>query len=162
MSSESPLKDKVVLLVDDEPDILETVAEELDMCITHKATDYERARQYLQSYTYDIVVLDIMGVNGFDLLKISVAKGFPTVMLTAHALSPETIKKSIKLGALFLIPKEKISELKPFLEEVVVTGGASGWQRVFHKLGAFFDHKFGPDWKEKDQFLKEFIEELKG
>jgi len=161
MSLESPLKDKVVLLVDDEPDVLETVAEELDMCITHKATDYERARQYLQSYTYDLVVLDIMGVNGFDLLKISVAKGFPTVMLTAHALSPETIKKSIKLGALFLIPKEKISELKPFLEEVVETGGASGWQRVFHKLGAFFDHKFGPDWKEKDQFLKEFIEELK-
>jgi len=161
MSSESPLKDKVVLLVDDEPDILEMVAEELDMCITHKATSYERARQYLQSYTYDIVVLDIMGVNGFELLKISVAKGFPTVMLTAHALSPETIKKSIKLGALFLLPKEKVTELKPFLEETVVGGGQSGWQRLFHKLGEFFDHQFGPDWKEKDQFLKEFIEELK-
>jgi hypothetical protein len=90
-----------------------------------------------------------------------VAKGFPTVMLTAHALSPETIKKSIKLGALFLLPKDKVTELKPFLEEMVVGGGQTGWQRLFHKLGEFFDHQFGPDWKEKDQFLKEFIEELK-
>ena len=160
MSSESPLKDKIVLLVDDEPDILETVAEELDMCITHKAVDYERARQYLQSYTYDIVVLDIMGINGFELLKISVAKGFPTVMLTAHAMTPEALKKSIKLGAFFLIPKEKISELKPFLEEMVLAKGRSGWHRLFHRLGGYFDERFGPDWKEKDQFLKEFIKEL--
>lgn len=161
MSSDSPLKDKVVLLVDDEPDVLETVAEQLDMCITHKADSYKRARQYLQSYTYDIVVLDIMGVNGFDLLKIAVAKGFPTVMLTAHAMTPEAVKKSIKLGAFFLLPKEKVSELKRFLEEMVLGGGQSGWQRLFHRLGGYFDERFGPEWKEKDQFLKEFIEELK-
>jgi DNA-binding NtrC family response regulator len=160
MDSESPLNGKIVLLVDDEPDILETVAEQLQMCIIHKATNYERARQYLQSYTYDIVVLDIMGVNGFDLLKISVAKGFPTVMLTAHALSPETLKKSAKLGALFLLPKDKVTELKPILEEIVVTGGQSLWQRLLHKFGEFFDHHFEPDWKEKDQFLKEFMDEL--
>jgi len=160
MRSESPLKGKVVLLVDDEPDILETVAEQLDMCITHKAETYERARQYLQSYTYDIVVLDIMGVNGFDLLKIAVAKGFPTVMLTAHALTPEAVKKSIRFGAFFLLPKEKVSELRPFLEEMVLGGGQSGWRRLFHRLGAYFDERFGPDWQEKDRFLKEFIKEL--
>lgn len=160
MSSESPLKGKVVLLVDDEPDILETVAEQLDMCMTHKATSYERARQYLQSYTYDIVVLDIMGVNGFDLLKMSVAKGFPTVMLTAHALTPEAVKKSIKLGAFFLLPKEKVSELKSFLEDMVLGGNQPGWKRLFHKLGGYFDDRFGPDWREKDQFLKEFVEEM--
>jgi len=161
MNSENPLNGKVVLLVDDEPDILETVAEQLDMCITHKATSYERARQYLQSYTYDIVVLDIMGVNGFDLLKISVAKGFPTVMLTAHALSPETLKKSIRLGALFLLPKDKVLELRPILEEIVMTGGQSLWKRLFHRMGELFDHHFGPDWKEKNQLLDEFIDEMK-
>ena len=161
MDLESPLKDKVVLLVDDEPDILETVAEQLGMCLIHKATNHERARQYLQSYTYDIVVPDIMGVNGFDLLKISVAKGFPTVMLTAHALSPETLKKSIELGAIFLVPKDKVTQLKAILEEIIATGGQSLWKRLFSKFGEFFDHHFGPDWKEKDQFLKQFIEELK-
>ena len=111
MTSESPLKDKVVLVVDDEPDVLETVEEVLDMCIIHKASDYDTALQYLMSYTYDIVILDIMGVNGFELLKSSVSRGFPTVMLTAHALSPESLKKSIKIGAVSFLPKEKITEL---------------------------------------------------
>ena len=67
MTDTSPLKDKVILVVDDEPDLLETVEEELDMCLVHKAQDYETALQYLLSYTYDVVILDIMGVNGFEL-----------------------------------------------------------------------------------------------
>jgi PleD family two-component response regulator len=56
MSSESPLKGKSVLVVDDEPDVLETVAEELDMCLVDKAADYNTAMQYLASYTYDVVI----------------------------------------------------------------------------------------------------------
>jgi DNA-binding response OmpR family regulator len=77
--TESPLKGKTVLVVDDEPDVLDTVAEELDMCMVDKAQDYNTAVQYLASYTYDIVILDIMGVNGFELLQNSVDRGFPTV-----------------------------------------------------------------------------------
>ena len=161
MSSDSPLKDKVVLVVDDEPDVIETVEEELDMCLIHKAADYDTALQYLLSYTYDIVILDIMGVNGFELLKNAVSRGFPTVMLTAHALSPESLKKSIKLGAISFLPKEKISELTTFLEDVVTDGGKPVWQKLFDRLGGYFNKRFGPDWKEKDKFFKEFEEELK-
>ncbi len=160
MNSESPLKDKVILVVDDEPDVLETVEEVLDMCLVHKATDYDTALQYLLSYTYDIVILDIMGVNGFDLLKNSVSRGFPTVMLTAHALTPESLKKSIKLGAVSFLPKEKMVELKDFLEDVVLNGGKSIWLKFFERLGAYFNKRFGPDWKEKDRFFKEFEESL--
>lgn len=161
MATDSPLKDKVILVVDDEPDILEAVAEELDMCLIHKAGDYDTALQYLLSYTYDVVILDIMGVNGFELLKNSVSRGFPTVMLTAHALSPESLKKSIKLGAISFLPKEKISELISFLEDVVTDGGKPIWQKLFDRLGGYFNKRFGPDWKEKDKFFKEFEEELK-
>ena len=161
MAKESHLKDKVVLVVDDEPDVLETVEEELDMCLVHKATDYDTALQYLLSYTYDIVILDIMGVNGFELLKNSVSRGFPTVMLTAHALSPESLKKSIKLGAVSFLPKEKISELEHFLEDVVLGEGRPVWQKLFDKLGDYFNKRFGPDWKEKDKFFKEFENQLK-
>jgi CheY-like chemotaxis protein len=161
MTTESPLKDKVILVVDDEPDVLETVEEELDMCLVHKATDYDTALQYLLSYTYDIVILDIMGVNGFELLKNAVSRGFPTVMLTAHALSPESLKKSINLGAVSFLPKEKISELRSFLEDVVLGGGKPIWQKLFDKLGSYFNKRFGPDWKEKDRFFKDFEEGLK-
>ena len=161
MTSESPLKGKLVLVVDDEPDVLETVKEELDMCIVHTAKDYETALQYLLSYTYDIVILDIMGVNGFELLKNSVSRGFPTVMLTAHALTPEALKKSIKLGAVTFLPKEKIAELREFLEDVILGEGKPAWKKLFDRMGSYFNRRFGPDWKEKDKFFKEFEEELK-
>lgn len=161
MTLDSPLKDKIVLVVDDEPDVLETVKEELDMCLVHTAKDYETALQYLLSYTYDIVILDIMGVNGFELLKNSVSRGFPTVMLTAHALTPEALKKSIKLGAVTFLPKEKIAELREFLEDVVLGEGKPVWKKLFDRMGSYFNKHFGPDWKEKDKFFQDFEEELK-
>ena len=112
----SILKGKAVLVVDDEPDILDTVEEVLDMCMVYKAPDYNSAIQLLLGFTYDIVILDIMGVNGFELLKIAVRRGFPTVMLTAHALTTEALKNSIKLGAVSCLPKDKIHELPIFLK----------------------------------------------
>jgi len=161
MKRESALKDKVILVVDDEPDVIETVEEMLDSCIVHKAPDYDTALQYLLSYTYDIVILDIMGVNGFELLKTSVSRNFPTVMLTAHALSPESLKKSIKLGAVSFLPKDKITELNTFLEDVVLGEGKPVWEKLFEKLGQYFSKRFGPNWKEKDRFFNEFEQKLK-
>jgi CheY-like chemotaxis protein len=160
MSSESPLKGKVVLVVDDEPDVLETVEEELDMCMVHKAQDENTAVQYLASYTYDIVILDIMGVNGFSLLQNSVDRGFPTVMLTAHAVTPEALKKSMKLGAVTFLPKDKMSVLQSFLEDVVLGEGKPVWEKFFDKLGSYFNKRFGPDWVERDRYFKEFKEEM--
>lgn len=161
MANNSALKDKVILVVDDEPDILDTVAEELNMCIVHKAKDYDTALQYLLSYTYDAVILDIMGVNGFELLKASVERGFPTLMLTAHALTPDALKKSIKLGAVSFLPKERMSDLMEFLEEVVIDSGKPLWIKFFDKLGNYFNKRFGPDWKEKDKFFKDFEDSLR-
>ncbi|MGD2269618.1 MAG: response regulator [Desulfobacterales bacterium] len=161
MTSESPLKDKVILVVDDEQDVLDTVEEVLDMCLVTKAKDYETARQYLIGYTYDIVILDIMGVNGFDLLKTSVKRGFPTIMLTAYALTPDALEKSIKLGAVSFLPKEKMAELEEFLSDVVLKDGQPVWEKLFDKLGNFFNKRFGPDWKQRNKFFEEFEEAMR-
>ncbi|MGE5843234.1 MAG: response regulator [Deltaproteobacteria bacterium] len=154
------LKDKLVLVVDDERDVLDSVGDTLEMCTVHKAEDYETALQHLLSYTYDIVILDIMGVNGFELLRVAVKRGFPAVMLTAHALTPESLKKSIRLGAVSFLPKERMGDLVEHLEDVVLEGGKPAWQKLFDKVGELFNKRFGPDWKEKDRFFKEFEEEL--
>ncbi len=161
MSKKSPLKDKIVLVVDDEPDVLETVGEVLDMCLLYKAKSYEEGVQYLRDYTLDLVILDIMGVNGFELLKRAVEKGVPAVMLTAHALSLEALKKSIKLGAVSFLPKEKMAELQGFLEDVIMGGGKPVWGKLFQQIGTLFEKHFGPDWQERDQFFKEFVEAVK-
>jgi CheY-like chemotaxis protein len=160
MDTSKILKDKVVLVVDDEVDVTDTVEEVLDMCLIRKANDYDMARQLLMSYTFDIVILDIMGVNGFELLKLSVKRDFPTIMLTAYALTPEALEKSIKLGAVSFLPKEKMSELDDFIADVVLKGGQPVWEKLFDNLGGFFNKHFGPDWKQRNKFFEEFEKSL--
>ncbi|MBN1102874.1 MAG: response regulator [Deltaproteobacteria bacterium] len=162
MNAESPLKGKRILVVDDEPDILTTVAEILDMCSVDKASDFETGLQLIMNNTYDVVILDIMGVNGFELLKNTVSRGFPTVMLTAHAATPEALKKSIELGAASFLPKEEMTDLPGLIEEVVRGGGKRlWWLKSLQKTGPYFDRSFGPDWKEKDKFFRDFEESLR-
>ena len=161
MEFESPLKDMLILVVDDEYDILDTIEDELDMCLIHKANDYDTALQYLLSYTYDVVILDIMGVNGFELLQTSVQKGYPTVMLTAYVVTPEALEKSIKLGAVAFLPKEKMVDLEEFLIYVVLGEGKPIWEKLFSRLSGFFNKHFGANWKEKNNFFAEFEATMK-
>ena len=160
MNTESILKDKAVLVVDDEPDILDAIAEQLDMCRLYRAKDYEIALQLLAGFKFDIVILDIMGVKGFELLKKSVSKGYPTVMLTAHALTADALKESIKLGAVSFLPKEMMAELDTYLVDVLTGSKKMVWKNLLGKLSTYFDRQFGADWKEKDEFFKKFEEEL--
>jgi DNA-binding response OmpR family regulator len=151
---ESILNNKRVLAVDDEPDVLDTLKEQLEEfpgLVFDSAVNYDRGYHLLRSWTYDLVILDIMGVRGFDLLNASVSLGFPAVMLTAHALTKEALKKSIEMGARAYIPKEKMAEIVPFLEDVLSLSYRPGWKRVFQKLGGFFNVKFGPGWQKKEK-----------
>jgi DNA-binding response OmpR family regulator len=160
MTSNHPLENKVILVVDDEPDILDSIAEQLDMCRLYRAKDHEIGMQLLAGFKFDIVILDIMGVRGFELLKKSVSKGFPTVMLTAHALTPDALKESIKLGAVSFLPKEMMAELDTYLVDVITGSKKMVWKNQLAKLSEYFDRQFGADWKEKDDFFKKFEEEL--
>jgi DNA-binding NtrC family response regulator len=160
MTSGRLLKNKVILVVDDEPDVLDAIAEQLDMCRIYRAKDYEIAMQLLASFKFDIVILDIMGVRGFELLKKSVSKGFPTVMLTAHALTPDALKESMKLGAVSFLPKEMMAELDDYLADVVSNSRKVVWKNLLDNLSEYFERQFGADWKEKDDFFKKFEEEL--
>ena len=150
----SPLQGRVVLVVDDEQDVLDSVEEVLDICTIFKASDYQTASDYLKSYSFDIVILDIMGVKGFDLLKESVQRGFPTVMLTAHAFTEATLKESAKLGAVSFLPKEEIENLKPLLEDVVRAGGKPVWKKLFERIGTVFERSFGRGEGQSEELLK--------
>ncbi len=163
MASEM-LSEKLILAVDDEEDVLEIIEEELTEaanCTIHKATTFEKAQQYLVSYTYDLVILDIMGVRGFDLLQIANNAGFPTVMLTAHAFTPEALKKSIELGARAYLPKEKLGSLVPFLEDVLKLNYNSAWKQTLDQVATLFNKKFGSDWRTTEEdFWADFEKKL--
>jgi DNA-binding NtrC family response regulator len=156
---QSPLSGKTILAVDDEPDVLETLGELLPECDMHTATDFETARQLILDNHYDAVILDIMGVNGFELLKHADARGFPAIMLTAHQMTLDALKKSVEMGAAAFVPKELMIDLPELLEEVVEGGGKRlWWLKSLEKTGPVFDRKFGPDWKNKDEIFKAFTQ----
>ncbi len=146
------LKNKKILIVDDEPDILSIISEEIFESYPDTqldtANNYENAVALLKSEIYDLVILDIMGVRGFDLLQIAVERKFKVAMLTAHALSPEALKQSYDMGAMAYLPKDKLGELIPFLENVLQNDYKSAWSNLLTKLDSYYTEKFqSPDWK---------------
>jgi DNA-binding NtrC family response regulator len=151
---ESILNHKKILIVDDEPDILAVVKEEIEASCPDTEIDtaenYASAAELLNSKEYDLVILDIMGVRGFDLLPIAVGRKFKVVMITAQVLNPEALSKTHDLGAMAYLPKDELGNLVPFLEDVLQYNHESMWQLLIQKLGAYFTEKFqSPDWKDK-------------
>ena len=154
------LKGKKVLVVDDEPDVLDTLEDLLSMCQVVKAGSFEEAKKYLETESLALAILDIMGVNGYELLEIAVAKKVTAVMLTAHALSPEDTMKSFRGGAAFYVPKDKIAEMPTILAKILDAKkkGKSTWMPFMGWAEAYYSAKFGPKW---EKHKKEFQEKLK-
>lgn len=153
------LTGKKILIVDDEPDVLETLSDLLSQCLIDRALTSDIAKQLIARNDYDAAILDIMGVNGYDLLELCRQRQIPAVMLTAHALSPENLVASVKKGAYAYIPKDEMIQIDSHLTEVIISGSdpASSTTNWFKKLAPVFDKKFGADWKIKNkEFLKEF------
>ena len=153
MAGHTFLAGKSILAVDDEADILETIEDLLEESNLDTARNYESASEKIKQKAYDLVILDIMGVDGMQLLEESVAKGIPTVMLTAHAVNPEALMTSIRKGAISYLPKESLADLDDLLNDILgaYERGEAPWKLLFKKLGAYFDERFGEDWKETDK-----------
>jgi len=158
MQDEEILEGKRMLLVDDDPDVLETLGEMFSKCLIDKAPSFETGKKLLERNTYDVAILDIMGVKGYELLKLANQKGIPALMLTAHALNPENLIRSIREGAQSYVPKDKLSELPSFVRDIIeIHKMADKRRHWFVKLKPFFDKHFGEGWREKDrEFWKDF------
>ncbi|MCP4023073.1 MAG: response regulator [Desulfobacteraceae bacterium] len=161
MTDKSILEDKHILVVDDEPDILETLEELLYMSSVHTASTFEAAVLLLKENTYDLAILDIMGVRGYDLLRIAHKKDIPALMLTAHALTPDNLKQSMEQGADAYVPKDKLFDISTFVEDVLIARkeGKKAHESWFASIKPLFDKMFGKDWhQDDDEFWKEFDE----
>ncbi len=157
-NTKTPLPKKI-LIVDDEIDILETLEELLDTFNVETASSFEDAVICLKNNSYDIAILDIMGVRGYDLLKATNKLGIPTLMLTAHALSSANLKKSIDLGADAYIPKDKLVDITLYIEDVLNARQQSktASNTWFLKLRPFFNNLFGNTWQNSE---KEFWDDF--
>jgi CheY-like chemotaxis protein len=127
MASKSLLEGKKVLVVDDEPDVLETLKELLPMCHVTGAESFKKARELLQTQHFDMAILDIMGVDGYRLLKVAKSRDVIAVM----------------------------ANIETFLNDILEAkhNGENSWSRWLERFGSFFTERFGSDWRDK---YKEF------
>jgi DNA-binding NtrC family response regulator len=153
MTAKNLLDGKRILAVDDEPDVLETLQDLLHMCDVTKAASFEEAKELLETQNFELVILDIMGVAGYDLLEISNRRNLTAVMLTAHALTPENIVKSYKQGAAYFLPKEEMVNIAGFLNDILEakTKGKSTWDNWLDKLADYCERTFGSKWQDTDK-----------
>jgi DNA-binding NtrC family response regulator len=159
MTDQKLLDGKKILLVDDEPDVLDSLEDLLPMCEVVKASNFKAAKDYLETRYFDMTILDIMGVEGYELLEIATGRDVTAVMLTAHALSPDNIVKSYKEGAASYLPKEEMVSIASFLEDILKAKeqGKNPWKSWYDKMASFFEKKFGPEWQKNE---KEFWEKF--
>lgn len=144
MSEQTILEGKKLLIVDDEPDVVETLKDLLGMCVIDSATNFEDGKKLLSSNQYDIAILDIMGVNGYKLLEIAKQNTVPALMLTANALTAGDFAKSLSQGAIAYIPKEKMVDITVYLTDLLKSQeGTEPPHRWFSRLESFFDKIFG-------------------
>ena len=152
MDIKKELKGKWILVVDDEEDILQMVYELLEMCKIDTASTYEEAKALLEKNQYHVAILDIMGVRGYDLLDIATRRDIPALMLTAHALTKEHLKKSAEKGAAFYAPKDEISHIALYVADVLEARAKkqNSWAKWYERLSGFCDRRFGKNWKDQD------------
>ena len=83
----------------------------------------------------------------------------PIILLTAHAMTPDNLIRSIQRGAAAYVPKDKMVEIEDYLVDMIKSKQAghkkdAAW---FKRLKPFFDRKFGEGWREKDrEFWRDF------
>jgi DNA-binding NtrC family response regulator len=150
MASYDILAGKRILAVDDEPDILDIIVEELSDCEVTTAQDFHSARKIIQNDRFDLAVLDIMGVDGFALLEACTKKKQPAAMLTAHAINVESLNLAVRLGAVSFLPKEELHRLPELVAEILqgLAEGRSHWSKLFDRLGPFFKDKLDVVWED--------------
>ena len=163
MTDTDVLKGKKILIVDDEPDVLDVLEDLLDMCEIDRAGNFDDAKELLELQVFDVAILDIMGVNGYGLLEIAKKKNIPALMLTAHAFTPENLTRSVKDGAASYIPKEEIADIADFIIDILKANqeGKSSWESWQARFPhSYFERRWGATWKDAGENFKNTLRDV--
>ena len=77
--------------------------------------------------------------------------------MTARAIDPQSIKRSITDGADYYLPKEEMARIDDHLREILTARmqGRNPWERWMQRLGSYCEKRFGPDWQKGDEIFWE-------
>ena len=137
----SIMKNKSVLAVDSQMDLLQTLEEKIlsacPECRLDMATTFEDGRQLMLLLTYDLVISDIMNAPGCDLIDLAARRNFPVLVLSDNGSSDEALNESNGLRIQATLPKEKLNEIVPTVEEVLKHEFVPSWKRALERLLRF-------------------------
>jgi two-component system, OmpR family, response regulator len=125
-----------VLVVDDEPDFLETIVKRLKRrSISASGVDSgKKALEVIEQESFDVVVLDVLmpGMDGIETLRVMKKKKpfMEVIILTGHA-SVESGLQGMQLGAFDYVMKpadldELIEKIRQAAERKVIHEGKLG------------------------------------
>lgn len=115
------MSEATVLIVDDEPELLETISERLENhgFSVDTAGNGLQALEVLKKQTFDAIVLDMMmpEMDGIETLKRIRAKHpeMQVILLTGHATVQKGVE-AVKLGAMDFL--EKPAEIEALSEKI--------------------------------------------
>jgi CheY-like chemotaxis protein len=136
------LKGKRILVVDDDEGVRAMIADDLAGCEVDTAATHDEARRKLAALRYDLAVLDVMGVRGYELLEEFGAR-VPCIMLTARALQREDLDRAIAGRAVLFLPKEELAFLDEYAAKALVSREPL-WPWLFRRVD--FARWFGGEW----------------
>jgi len=150
MYDESRLDETKFLAMDDEPDVLDIIKEAFLSSIVMTAKDFDSGLKLINENIFDLVILDIIGVNGFELLKACRDRHLLAAKLTSKAIDVENLNQAIREGAVSFLPKEELHRFPEVVAEILgeLEEGRTHWSKLFERMGSFFEKKFGPSWKD--------------
>ncbi len=124
MTTTNPLKDKLILVVDDEPRMRKFIRMNLEVegCEIIEAQDGLEALERIRTRLPDLVVLDVAmpNLDGFETLRrVRETSSVPVIMLTVRADEEDRVR-GLELGADDYIgkpfsPRELVSRMKAVL-----------------------------------------------
>ncbi len=119
----STLNGKRILIVDEDPDLLEVLEEEIiasypDLNV-EKVLTFHQAVEKIIHIKYDAVILDIMSGYAFELLQLALSRHLRVGLLTTYPFFPEHPRLPTQMAVRAFLSKEKLGEVVPFLEKIM-------------------------------------------
>ena len=135
---DSIMKNKSVLAVDSQMDVLQTLEEQTlgacPGCRLDMATTFEDARQLMLMFRYDLVISDIMSYPGSRLVDLAISRNFSVLVFSDEKISPEGLNRFDGLRIRAALPKENLAKIGPMVKQVLRLECIPAWRGTLDKL----------------------------
>ncbi len=114
---------KRILAVDDDPDLLEVLEEEIlaahPNLKVEKAVTFPQAVEKITWVNYDAVILDITSGYGFKLLQLAQSRHLHVGLLTTYPVLPGHPRLSTQMAARAFLSKDRLGDVVSFLDKIM-------------------------------------------